>query len=126
MAGNGFGSIAYDSYFSIVGKINNIWDYLARHKYTIAFFICILLVGFVDDNSVRSLIQLTIRLNDGKAELQMYEDQFVRDSIRLKNFEASLKGVETIARERYKMKRADEDVFVLSTEKNIGREDTEQ
>ena len=109
-----------------MGKINNIWDYLARHKYTIAFFICILLVGFVDDNSVRSLIQLTIRLNDDKAELQMYEDQFVRDSIRLKNFEASLKGVETIARERYKMKRSDEDVFVLSTEKNIGREDTEQ
>lgn len=108
-----------------MGKINNIWDYLAHHKYLIVFIVGIVLVGFVDDNSVRSLIQLSMRLSEDKAELQMYEEQFVRDSIRLKNFEANQKGVETIAREKYKMKRADEDVFVLSTEKNIGREDLE-
>ena len=66
-----------------------------------------------------------MRLNEKNEELQAYEEQFERDSIRLHNFEASLKGVETIARERYKMKRADEDVFVLSTEKNIGRENYE-
>ena len=81
------------------------------------------LVGVVDENSVRSLVMLTMRLSEKKEELQSYEDQFERDSIRLHNFEASLKGVETIARERYKMKRPDEDVFVLSTEKNVGSED---
>lgn len=83
----------------------------------------IVLVGVVDENSVRSLVMLTMRLSEKKEELQSYEDQFERDSIRLHNFEASLKGVETIARERYKMKRPDEDVFVLSTEKNVGSED---
>lgn len=106
-----------------MGRINNIWYYLSRHKYLITIVIGIVLVGVVDENSVRSLVMLTMRLSEKKEELQSYEDQFERDSIRLHNFEASLKGVETIARERYKMKRPDEDVFVLSTEKNVGSED---
>ena len=108
-----------------MGRINNIWYYLSRHKYLITVVIGAVLVGVVDENSVRSLVMLSMRLNEKKEELQAYEEQFERDSIRLHNFEASLKGVETIARERYKMKRADEDVFVLSTEKNIGRENYE-
>ena len=106
-----------------MGRINNIWYYLSRHKYLITIVIGMVLVGVVDENSVRSLVMLTMRLSEKKEELQSYEDQFERDSIRLHNFEASLKGVETIARERYKMKRPDEDVFVLSTEKNVGSED---
>lgn len=108
-----------------MGRINNIWYYLSRHKYLITVVIGVVLVGVVDENSVRSLVMLSMRLNEKNEELQAYEEQFERDSIRLHNFEASLKGVETIARERYKMKRADEDVFVLSTEKNIGRENYE-
>lgn len=106
-----------------MGRINNIWYYFSRHKYLITIVIGMVLVGVVDENSVRSLVMLNMRLSERKAELQSYEDQFERDSIRLHNFEASLKGVETIARERYKMKRADEDVFVLSTEKNAGTDD---
>ena len=108
-----------------MGRINNIWYYLSRHKYLITVVIGAVLVGVVDENSLRSLVMLSMRLNEKNEELQAYEEQFERDSIRLHNFEASLKGVETIARERYKMKRADEDVFVLSTEKNICRENYE-
>jgi cell division protein FtsB len=106
-----------------MGRINNIWYYLSRHKYVIVVFVCMLLVGVVDENSVRSLISLTMQLNEKHDELRAYEHQFERDSIRLHNFEAGRKGVEAIARERYKMKRPDEDIFILSTEKNIGRED---
>ena len=108
-----------------MGRINNIWYYLSRHKYLITVVIGAVLVGVVDENSLRSLVMLSMRLNEKNEELQAYEEQFERDSVRLHNFEASLKGVETIARERYKMKRADEDVFVLSTEKNICRENYE-
>lgn len=108
-----------------MGKINNIWYYFSRHKYLITIVIGVLQVGIVDENSVRSLVMLSVKLNEKKSELQAYEAQFERDSIRLHNFEASLKGVEAIARERYKMKRANEDVFILSTEKNIGRDDIE-
>ena len=106
-----------------MGRINNIWYYLSRHKYFITIVVCVVLVGVVDENSVRSLVMLSMQLSEKKEQLRSYEEQFERGSIRLSNFEASLKGVETIARERYKMKRPDEDVFVLSTEKNIGRED---
>ncbi len=106
-----------------MGRINNIWYYLSRHKYFITIVVCVVLVGVVDENSVRSLVMLSMQLSEKKEQLRSYEEQFERDSRSLSNFEAGLKGVETIARERYKMKRPDEDVFVLSTEKNIGRED---
>ena len=47
-----------------MGRINNIWYYLSRHKYLITVVIGAVLVGVVDENSVRSLVMLSMRLNE--------------------------------------------------------------
>ncbi len=108
-----------------MGKVNNIWDYISRHKYLLTTVVGLILVGVVDDNSVRSLIQLSVRLNECEDKLERYTRQYERDSISLRNFQAGLKGVETIARERYKMKRANEDVYILSNDRNYETEEDE-
>ena len=59
---------------------------------------------------------LQMRYNDAKAELESYVEQYKRDSVKLHALEANVKGVERVARERYFMKRANEDVFVLSSD----------
>ena len=99
-----------------MGKINNIWNYLALHKYLITIIIGLLLVGIVDENSFRKIIVLNMRKSEVEKELREYEEQFERDSIRLRALNANQKGAERIARERYFMKRPNEDVFILSTE----------
>lgn len=99
-----------------MGKVNNIWAYLARHKYLITIVLGLLLVGVIDENSFRKYIMLRMEYNAAQAELEHYEEQFHRDSLRLSALKANRKGVERVARERYFMKRPNEDVFVLSTD----------
>jgi len=106
-----------------MGKINNIWFYLARHKYLITIILGVLLVGVIDENSFRKYILLKMHQDEVEQELAAYQEQFLRDSVRLSALESSQKGVERIARERYFMKRPGEDVFVLSTD---NREASEQ
>ena len=106
-----------------MGKINNIWFYLAGHKYLITIIIGVLLVGVIDENSFRKYALLKMHQDEVEQELRAYEEQFLRDSVRLRALNANQKGVERIARERYFMKRPNEDVFVLSTD---SREASEQ
>lgn len=99
-----------------MGKVNNVWSYFARHKYLITIVIGTLIVGVIDENSMWKYATLQMRLNEVKADLKQYEEQYERDSVRLSALEANHKGVERIARERYFMKRDNEDVFVLTTD----------
>lgn len=99
-----------------MGKINNIWSYVARHKYLITVIVGVLLVGVVDENSFRKYAILKMHQDELEQKLAECEEQFERDSVRLRALNASQKGVERIARERYFMKRPNEDIFVLSTD----------
>jgi len=101
-----------------VGKINNIWSYLAKHKYLITLVLGTLLIGLVGENSLLHYMKLQVRLSEGEEELEEYQQQYERDSLRLRALQSNHKGVERIAREKYFMKHPDEDVFVLSTEEH--------
>lgn len=101
-----------------MGRVNNIWTYLARHKYLITIVLGVLIVGVIDENSFRKYIMLRIRYSEAQEELNEYVEQYQRDSVRLSALDAGHRGVERIAREQYFMKRPNEDVFVLSSDKN--------
>lgn len=47
-------------------------------------------------------------------EIKSYRDQYERDKSQLRRLDTDPKAIEQIARERYMMKRDDEDIFVLS------------
>lgn len=105
-----------------MGKVNNVWAYLARHKYLITVVLGLLLVGVLDEHSFRKYMILQMRYNEAKSELDTYVEQYKRDSVKLHALEANVKGVERVARERYFMKRANEDVYVLSTDERTVEE----
>lgn len=99
-----------------MGKINTIWAYFGRHKYLITLIVGILLVGIIDENSFRSLAVYQIRVQELQAQIDDYQKQFDGDSIRLSILLNDPKGAERIARERYLMKRPNEDIFIMSTD----------
>lgn len=99
-----------------MGKINSLWAYLARHKYLITIVVGVLMVGVLDENSFRKYMILQMQYNEARKELDAYVEQYKRDSVKLHALEVNHKGVERVARERYFMKRSNEDVFVLSTD----------
>lgn len=107
-------------------KIYSIFHYLDRHKYLITIVLGLILITVVDENSLRKYAIHCLRINELQEEIDAYEQQFTRDSIRLKNLTDDPKGVERIARERYFMKRPNEEIFIMSIDQKAQQEKEEK
>jgi cell division protein FtsB len=83
-------------------------------KYIVVCVLGILVVGFLDDNSVLSHVNNLRRKGELKKEIELYNAQNKKNLDRIDQLGRDPKAMEKIARERYFMKQADEDIFVLS------------
>lgn len=83
-------------------------------KYSVVCILGILIVGFLDENSVWSHMKNRQRIEELKEETEKYNADFRRDQAQIRELERNPKAMEKIARERYFMKADDEDIFVLS------------
>ena len=83
-------------------------------KYAVVSIVGVLLVGFLDDNSMWSHIKNLQRVDELMAEKERYNAEFGRDQAQIKELDRNPKAIEKIARERYFMKADNEDIFILS------------
>ena len=97
-------------------KLSIIWAYLAHYKYLIVIVAGVLIVGVVDDNSIRQHIKYQLQIATLREEIGKYREQYEKDSRQLKEMRQGPDVFGKIARERYFMKSDDEDIFVLSTD----------
>ena len=88
-----------------MSRLNVIWSVVG-----------FLIVGVVDDNSFRKLIELELQIDDLNLEINKYNSQYKADTKELRELKQNPKAIERIARERYFMKADDEDIYVLSTD----------
>ncbi len=98
---------------SIKVYILQVW-HSVYFKYAVVCVIGILLVGFLDENSLWSHFKNRQRIAELTEEKEKYEADFYRDQTQIKELDRNPKAIEKIARERYFMKTDDEDIFVLS------------
>ena len=83
-------------------------------KYAVVCVVGVLLVGFLDDNSLWSHFKYRQRIAELTEEKEQFEADFYRDQVQIKELDRNPKAIMKIARERYFMKADDEDIFVLS------------
>jgi cell division protein FtsB len=74
----------------------------------------VLIVGFLDENSLWSHMKNRQRIDELQEEKARYNADFKRDQAQIRELNSNPKAMERIARERYFMKADDEDIFVLS------------
>ncbi|MCR5469790.1 MAG: septum formation initiator family protein [Prevotella sp.] len=91
-------------------KVWEVW----YAKYVIVCVIGVLVVGFLDDNSVLSHIHNMDRIGELEKEINHYNELNQQNKQRIKELQTNPKAIEKVARERYFMKADDEDIFVLS------------
>ena len=96
-----------------MSKIHFAWHFICRHKYLITFILIVLIVGVVDEDSFLNRHPRRVRIEMLKHEIATYKRQYAEADAKIHDLETNPKAVEKIARERYHMKRADEDVFVF-------------
>ncbi len=89
---------------------------MRRHKYFITFILIALIVGVVDEDSFLNRHPRRVRIDVLRQEIANYKRQYDEADSKIRELESNPKAVEKIARERYFMKRSNEDVFVFAGE----------
>jgi cell division protein FtsB len=82
-------------------------------KYALVTLVAVILIGFVDENSVWHHFQNKQKISELQDEIKQYLDEHERNKEQIEKLESNTKAIEKIARERYFMKADDEDIFVL-------------
>lgn len=98
---------------SIKAYVLRMWSSV-YFKYAVVCVVGILLVGFLDDNSLWNHFKNLQHIEELSREKEKYNADFQRDQAQIKELNKNPKAMEKIARERYYMKADDEDIFVLS------------
>ncbi len=98
---------------SIKAYVLRMWSSV-YFKYAVVCVVGILLVGFLDDNSLWNHFKNLQHIEELSREKEKYNADFQRDQAQIKELNKNPKAMEKIARERYYMKADDEDIFILS------------
>ncbi len=99
-----------------MSKFGIVLSVLGRYKILLTIVLGVLFVGVVSDVSLIKLIKLDSTKSNLEAEVEYYRRQASQAKKELESLGNSPEAVEKVARERYYMKHADEDIFVLSTD----------
>ena len=82
-------------------------------KYAVVIVAGVLIVGFLDENSLWNHLKNRQRIEELAEEKARYHAAFQRDQAKIRELDRNPKAIEKIARERYFMKADDEDIFVI-------------
>lgn len=96
-----------------MSRLKYIWNYVCRHKYMITILVFVLITGVLDDNSLIRRVSHWREIRELNTEIERYRSQYEEDSRALKELTSNPEALEKIAREKYKMKKADEDIFIF-------------
>ncbi len=89
---------------------------LLRNKYVYAALAFIVWLTFFDNNSLIVQYRLTNSLNKLKTEKQYYLKEIEKNRIEIKELMTNEETLEKFAREKYLMKKKDEEIFVIVEE----------
>ncbi len=85
-------------------------------KYILVTVLAVVLIGFVDENSLWHHYDNKKRIGELEDEIARYNEQNRRNQEQIRLIDSNPKAMEKIARERYLMKTDDEDIFIISEE----------
>ena len=96
-----------------MSKLKSVWSFICQHKYLITIVILLVIIVFLDENNLINRFQHKNEIRVMKSDIEEYRKQFNEDTERLKELTDNPEGLEKIAREKYLMKKPNEDIFIL-------------
>ena len=92
-----------------MGKLISIWSFIRRRKYLITVVAFAVIIGFLDENSLVRRFGYEREISQLKEEIEDYEE----NTKRLNEITTNPDAIEQIAREKYLMKKPNEDIYVF-------------
>lgn len=94
-------------------KLIHILSFLSRYRYIAVIVTAVVFLGFLGENSYLSHLRNQHTMEQIRSEIADYEKQYEESSEKLNQMDSNLVAVKQVARERYYMKQANEDVFII-------------
>lgn len=88
-----------------------------RNKYVLIITAFLVWLTFFDRNNFISQVKLGRILNEKRAQKEFYQDEIRKDSISMHELMSDTTLLEKFGREKYLMKRDDEDIYLIVKEK---------
>ncbi|WP_303010313.1 septum formation initiator family protein [uncultured Bacteroides sp.] len=96
-----------------MSKLINIWEFICRRKYLITIVAFAAIIGFLDENSLLRRFEYEREINQLKQEIDKYRTDYEENTRRLNELSTNPDAIEQIAREKYLMKKPNEDIYVF-------------
>lgn len=94
-------------------KLATLWAFVRRRKYLITFAAFVVVVGFLDENSIVRRMGYANEISRLNSEIEKYRAEYEENTERLNELAVDSGAIERIAREKYLMKKPNEDIYVF-------------
>ncbi|MCB9015151.1 MAG: septum formation initiator family protein [Lentimicrobiaceae bacterium] len=90
---------------------------ILRNKYVLAGLAFLVWLTFFDRNNFIAQVRLGRTLNEQRNQKEFYQNEITKDSTAIKLIMSDSVSLEKFAREKYLMKKDNEDIFLIVEEK---------
>lgn len=94
-------------------KLVTLWNFVCRRKYLITIVAFVVIVGFLDENSFVRRLGYANEISRLNSEIDKYRAEYEENTERLNELAVDSGAIERIAREKYLMKKPNEDIYVF-------------
>ena len=98
-------------------KLITIWSFICRRKYLITVVAFAVIIGFLDENSLFRRLAYEREISQLKEEIEKYRADYEENTKRLNGLNSNPDAIEQVAREKYLMKKPNEDIYVFEDNK---------
>ena len=101
-------------------RIKNLYQKLPaplRNKYLITFVVFLVWIFFIDTFDIITQIKMNNEIKQLKEQQEFYKAEIEKDSTKVYNLNNNPEEQERFARERFLMKKDNEDVFIVRDKK---------
>lgn len=94
-------------------RLITLWTFIRKYKYQITLGVFVVLIGFLDENSVVRRVGYAREESLLREEIEKYRKEYEENTERLNELVVDSGAIERIAREKYLMKKPNEDIYVF-------------
>lgn len=112
-----------------MNKLAHFWTFIRKYryfKYLFTIVVFLLIIGVLDENSWVRRIQHQKEIRTLKNKIENYQKQYDESYATLKALSSNPKELEKVARERYFMKEANEDIYVFEDNLKDAQEENKE
>ena len=94
-------------------KLASLWMFVRRNKYLITILLFAVIIVFLDENSILLRMKYAHEEQTLRNEIEKYRNEYEESTRRLGELAVDSGAIERVAREKYLMKKPNEDIYVF-------------